>query len=61
VDVDTLQRAQVTAWREGFALAGVVVAAALPALRQAARDGDAERSLAAENLIRRIRPPWSRE
>ena len=35
--------------------------AALPALRQAARDGDAERSLAAENLIRRIRPPWSRE
>jgi Na+/melibiose symporter-like transporter len=32
VDVDTRQRAQVTARREGFALAGVVVAAALPAL-----------------------------
>jgi len=32
VDVGTQQRAQVTAWREGFALAGVVVAAALPAL-----------------------------
>jgi Na+/melibiose symporter-like transporter len=32
VDVEPQQRAQVTAWREGFALAGVVVAAALPAL-----------------------------
>jgi Na+/melibiose symporter-like transporter len=32
VHVDTRQRALVTAWREGFALAGVVVAAALPAL-----------------------------
>jgi hypothetical protein len=35
--------------------------AALPALRAAAKDRDPERSLSAESLIRKIRPPWCKE
>ena len=35
--------------------------AALSALRAAAKDPDAERSLAAEQLIRKVKPPWLKE
>ncbi len=35
--------------------------AALSALRAAAKDRDAERSLAAEDLLRNVRPPWIKE
>jgi len=35
--------------------------AALPALRAAAKDPDPERSLAAEGLIRKVKPPWLKD
>ena len=35
--------------------------AALPALREAAKDGDAERSLAAGELLKNVRPPWIKD
>jgi hypothetical protein len=51
-------------WRERERAAAEIARlgpAALPALRAAAKDADAERSLTAENLLRKLRPQWVRE